>query len=160
MPNDDWLNGPIKVLPTQTPQQHPTGAPWATVVRVLPWVLLVGVIAWFAMRGQHGIEPVGVEGLRVLVVEESADRGDLTADQIAIFNSVEIREAVTAANGQMVVLDADDDTRKLSREWQTLRDRIRSRPPVVVIANPRRAKEMPLPADVPEFLKEFEAFAK
>jgi hypothetical protein len=158
MANDDWLNGPIKVI--QTPQQHPTGAPWETVVRVLPWVLLVGVIGWFVIRGQHGSEPIGVEGLRVLVVEESADRGDLTADQIAIFNSVEIREAVTAADGQMLVLDADDDTRKLLPEWQALRNRIRSRPPVVVIANPRRAKEMPLPADVPEFLKEFEGFAK
>jgi hypothetical protein len=60
----------------------------------------------------------------------------------------------------MLVLDADDDTRKLLPEWQALRNRIRSRPPVVVIANPRRAKEMPLPADVPEFLKEFEGFAK
>lgn len=158
MANDDWLNGPIKVI--QTPQQHPTGAPWETVVRVLPWVLLIGVIGWFVNRGQHGSEPIGVEGLRVLVVEESADRGDLTPDQIAIFNSVEIREAVTAADGQMLVLDADDDTRKLLPEWQALRNRIRSRPPVVVMANPRRAKEMPLPADVPEFLKEFEGFAK
>ena len=156
---DEWLHGPVTVSPTD-PQQPRQSNQWETIGRVLPWVLLVGLVAWFGIRGQPGGETIAVPGLRVLVLEESADRDRLTADQIAIFNAVSIREAVTAAGGEMMVLDVDDDTAKLNDEWGRLRDRVRSRPPVVVFANPRRAKEMTLPADVPEFLKELEAFTK
>lgn len=156
---DEWLHGPVTVSTTD-PQQPRQSSQWETIGRVLPWVLLIGLVAWFAMRGQQGGETIAVPGLRVLVLEESADRDRLTADQIAIFNAVPIREAVTAAGGEIMVLDVDDDTAKLNDEWGRLRDRVRSRPPVVVFANPRRAKEMTLPADVPEFLKELEAFTK
>ena len=156
---NDWLSESVQVAPTR-PQQHPGGPHWETLGRVLPWVLLVGVVAWFATRGQHGGEPVGVEGLRVLMLEESADRDRLDPEQIAIFGAVPIREAVAAAGGEIMVLDVDDDTGRLKPEWGRLRDRVRSRPPVVVFANPKRAKEMPLPADVPEFLKELEAFGR
>lgn len=156
---DEWLHGPVTVSTTD-PQQPRQSNQWETIGRVLPWVLLVGLVAWFAMRGQQGGGTIAVPGLRVLVLEESADRDRLTADQIAIFNAVPIREAVTAAGGEIMVLDVDDDTAKLNDEWGRLRDRVRSRPPVVVFANPRRAKEMTLPADVPEFLKELGAFIK
>jgi hypothetical protein len=53
-------------------------------------------------------------------------------------------------------LDADDKTRDLAPEWQRLRDRIQTRPPAVVIATPRRAKEMALPESVDDFLKAIE----
>jgi hypothetical protein len=94
----------------------------------------------------------------VLVVEETAERGELSPDQLAIFNSVEIRERIEGADGQVLFLDADDKTRDLSPEWQRLRDRIQTRPPVVVFANRKRAKEMPLPPTVDSFLQSLEGF--
>lgn len=147
----DWLNAPIAT------EQAPRGPqiPWDAVLRFLPWVLLGALFVWVVSRGAS-IEPTGVTGLRVLVLEETAERGELSPDQLAIFNSVEIRERIEAADGQVLFLDADDKTRELSPEWQRLRDRIQTRPPVVVFATPRRAKEMALPQSVDEFLKAIE----
>lgn len=162
IPTNDWLNQPIQPPPTQPPRWPqpdfpPPQIPWDLVLRALPWALVAfGLVFWIANRTPT--EQTGVTGLRVLVIEETEQRGDLTPEQIAIFNSVEIREAIEAADGQVLFLDADDRTRDLAPEWARLRERIRSRPPVVVFANPRRAKEMPLPADVQTFVEALEGF--
>ena len=71
-------------------------------------------------------------------------------------SSVKLRDEIDAAKGQILFLDADDKTRELAPEWQRLRDRIQTRPPAVVIATPRRAKEMKLPASVDDFLAAIE----
>lgn len=157
--NSDWLNAPVVV----DPQPHNQGPqiPWETVWRFAPWVLLGAVVLYMIARNNTpNSEPTGVTGLRVLVIEESANRSDLDADQLAIFNSVQIREEIQRADGEILFLDADDNTDDLAPEWQRLRKRISSRPPVVVFANPKRAKEMPLPADVREFLEALEGFTK
>lgn len=157
--NSDWLNAPVRVDPQ--PNYQGPQIPWETVWRVLPWVLLGAAVVWMIARNNSPRpEPTGVTGLRVLVVEETENRSDLDAEQIAIFNSVQIRQAVEQADGQLLFLDADDKTENLAPEWQHLRERIRTRPPVVVFANPKRAKEMPLPDDVGEFLKTLEGFKK
>jgi hypothetical protein len=155
MANQDWLNAPIATQYQPAPQGPQI--PWDAVLRFAPWVLLAAVVLW-AVTQRPAAEPTGVTGLRVLVVEETAERGNLSPEQLAIFNSVEIREQIEAANGQLVFLDADDKTRELTPEWQRLRDRIRTRPPVVVFANKTRAKEMPLPGDVDEFINALEGF--
>lgn len=148
-----WLHAPIAT------EQAPRGPqiPWEAVLRFLPWVLLGALVVWVVSRGA-ALEPTGVTGLRVLVVEETAERGELSPDQLAIFNSVEIRERIEAADGQVLFLDADDKTRELSPEWQRLRDRIQTRPPVVVFANRKRAKEMALPPTIDSFLESLEGF--
>jgi hypothetical protein len=149
----DWLTTPIGQPQQPTPQ--PPQLPWDQIFRWLPWVLLVAAAVFFYAKQSPADRP-GVAGLRVLVVEETADRSDLTPDQIAIFNSVKLRDEIDAAKGQILFLDADDKTRELAPEWQRLRDRIQTRPPAVVIATPRRAKEMKLPASVDDFLAAIE----
>lgn len=156
--NTDWLHAPIAVDPQ--PQPQPPQIDWATFTRWLPWGMLLACVVFWVVARRPSAEPTGVTGLRVLVIEETETRGDLSPEQIAIFNSVEIRERVQAADGQIVFLDADDKTRNLEPEWRRLRDRVQTRPPAVVIATPRRAKEMPLPADVETFLQTLEDFTK
>ena len=106
----DWLHAPIAT------EQAPRGPqiPWDAVLRFLPWVLLGALVVWVVSRGA-ALEPTGVTGLRVLVLEETAERGELSPDQLAIFNSVEIRERIEAADGQVLFLDADDKTRAVRR---------------------------------------------
>lgn len=149
----DWLNTPIGQ--PQPPSPQPPQMPWDAVLRFLPWVLVLAA-AVFSIANQRTSDLPGVQGLRVLVLEETANRSDLTPDQIEIFNSVKLREEIEAARGQVLFLDADDKTRDLAPEWQRLRDRMQTRPPAVVIATPRRAKEMALPESVDDFLRAIE----
>lgn len=165
--NDDWLNVPIatgKHDPTSPPTPPPQSAfPWVQLERWLPWLVALGVVlAWFvsSRRSADDGKPIAVSGLRVLIVEESADRQTLPPEQSKILTSVPIRETVAQLGGQIRVMDADDSAEAISDEWRALRKRITTTPPAVVFAKPRRAQEMPLPANVDEFRAKLEAFAQ
>jgi len=164
---DEWLSVPIAapssppVNPPATPPQWPF--PSFQLERWLPWAVALAVaVAWFvsSRRSSDDGEPIQVDGLRVLIVEESTDRPQLPADQREIFTSVPVRELVDKLGGQIRILDADDSTDAMAAEWKALRKRITTTPPAVVFAKPRRAVEMPLPADVEQFREKLEGFAK
>jgi hypothetical protein len=164
---DEWLSVPIAapssppVNPPATPPQWPF--PSFQLERWLPWAVALAVaVAWFVSSRRSGDdgEPIQVDGLRVLIVEESTDRPQLPADQREIFTSVPVRELVDKLGGQIRILDADDSTDAMAAEWRAMRKRITTTPPAVVFAKPRRAVEMPLPADVEQFREKLEGFAK
>ena len=172
---DDWLYRPLigPANPTPTMQSAAAAlAPAATELRTPPpdyqrmardWALLalVAILAWNWITRDRDTDPSPtphVAGLRVLILEESADRARLTPQQSAIFNAVSIREAIQKREGQLLVLDRNDDVSRLTQDWQTLRQRSTLPTPSVVFANARRAVEMPLPGSVNEFLSKLEGF--
>ncbi len=164
---DEWLSVPITapssppVNPPATPPQWPF--PSFQLERWLPWAVALAVaVAWFVSSRRSGDdgEPIQVDGLRVLIVEESTDRPQLPADQREIFTSVPVRELVAKLGGQIRILDADDSTDAMAAEWRAMRKRITTTPPAVVFAKPRRAVEMALPLSVEQFREKLEGFAK
>ena len=161
--NNDWLNVPIGGT-TNPPTPPPQPAfQWVQLERWAPWAVALAVaVAWFvsSRRPNDDGEPIQVDGLRVLIVEESTDRPQLPAAQREIFTSVPLRELIDKLGGQIRILDANDPTDAMAAEWRALRKRITTTPPAVVFAKPRRAVEMPLPADVEQFNEKLEGFAK
>ena len=168
---DDWLDRPL-VPPTPRPAAVAPLADVAATIATPPpdyqrmirdWALLglMAVMAWNWMRGGADTDTSptpNVAGLRVLILEESADRAKLPAPQSAIFNAVGLREAIAARDGQLLVLDRHDDVAKLAQEWRQLRGRATLATPLVIFAAGRRAVEMPLPSSTDEFLRKLEAF--
>ena len=166
----DWLDKPIAVpqpfVVNSEPLRFPAPQPpdwWQRALMFAPWVLLVMVLAWLWMRpggNPDEDDTVRVDGLRVLIIEESADRAKLTPEQTAIFNSVILREAIAKRDGDLLILDADDDTRRLDKTWQALEQRVDLKPPCVVFAAKNRALHFALPDNVETFVKKLESFAK
>jgi hypothetical protein len=165
---DEWLHVPIAApsSPSLNPPANPPASPpqWPFAFeRWLPWAVALAVaVAWFVSSRRSGDdgEPIQVDGLRVLIVEESANRQNLPSDQSQILTSVPTRELVAKLGGQIRIVDADDSTDAMAAEWKAMRKRITTTPPAVVFAKPRRAVEMALPASVDQFREKLEGFAK
>lgn len=161
MTNADWLDTTI-APPRAFAEPLPLSPPptdWNRIWRDWAFLVLLGVLAFQSIHGcrDGGPNPgPNVDGLRVLIVEESKDRELLPFEQQHIFNALAIREAIDAAKGELLVLDGDDSTDKLRADWQSIRQRITLPPPVVVIATKRGATEFALPADVPAMLSKIE----
>lgn len=160
--NEDWLNTPIAVPSNPPPPQPQPAFPWVQLERWAPWAVALVIAAawWISTRHQTDADPISVAGLRILIVEESANRQNLPSDQAAILTSVPVREAVDKLGGEIRIVDVDDSTDAMAHEWQALRKRITTTPPAVVFAKPRRAVEMALPATVDQFQTKLEAFAR
>lgn len=104
--------------------------------------------------------PIPVDGFRVLFVVESSDASKLTAAQLAILTSGEIR---TYLNSKCVVgpdgktkewrqWDKDVDTSAESQLWQAAMKRPRSSLPWIVISDGKTGFEGPLPATIADTL--------
>ena len=99
-------------------------------------------------------ETVRVDGLHVLIAEETADRDQLSADQSAIFNSIILREWTdkncTEVDGQTAfrVLDFDDDLSKVAPIWSEMMELRLPGQASVVVANDGEAFIFELPRDV------------
>ena len=165
----DWLDQPIFNRQPFADFAEPAPLPppptdWNRIARDWAFLIVLGLLAFQAIRGcrpNPGPNPgPDVAGMRVMILEESADRAGLSFEQQQIFNSVPIREAIEAAKGELLVLDKDDSTDKLRADWKSIWGRITLPPPVVVIANKRGATEFALPADVPAMLSKIERAAK
>lgn len=103
-------------------------------------------LAWYATRERSDDgDQIDVGPLSVLVIEETANRAQLSPGQLAAIQSVAIRETVKAKGGTIRVLDVDDKTEAMAEPWPTLRRRATLRPPSVVIAAKGRAIEFALP---------------
>lgn len=113
---------------------------------------------WYATRERSDDgDQINVERLSVLIVEETANRDQLTVGQLAALRSPSVREMVKAKGGEFRVLDADDKTDALAEPWPTLRRRATLRPPLVVVAAKGRAIEFSLP-DADTLKKRIEDF--
>lgn len=166
----DWLEQPIRVSVADfaTPGQlAPPRAPEPVPPRWRDWamLLLIAVLAFQTTRGcefrpDDGGDVPRVKGLRVLILEESADRATLPDAQQQIFGSVPLREAIADAKGELLILDKDDDTARLSAEWRALRDHVTKSTPAIIVATPRRVTEAALPADVAATIQFLERVGK
>lgn len=113
---------------------------------------------WYATRERSDDgEQIDVDRLAVLIVEETANRDQLSVGQLAALQSPTVRDMVKAKGGEIRVLDADDKTDALGEPWPTLRRRATLRPPLVVIAARGRAVEFALP-DAETLKKRIEDF--
>lgn len=113
---------------------------------------------WYATRDRSDDgDRIDVERLSVLIVEETANRDQLSVGQLAALQSSSVREMVKAKGGEFRVLDADDKTDALAEPWPTLRRRATLRPPLVVVAAKGRAIEFALP-DADTLKKRIEDF--
>ena len=130
--NNDWLSVPIGGT-TSPPTPPPQPAfQWVQLERWAPWAVALAVaVAWFVSSRRSGDdgEPIQVDGLRVLIVEESTDRPQLPADQREIFTSVPVRELVDKLGGQIRILDADDSTDAMAAEGARCENGSPPRPP-------------------------------
>lgn len=112
--------------------------------------------------------PIAVSGLYVLIVEETASRGELPAGQRAIIQGTgagSVREYLAAhcakdskGRPEFRVLDTDDDLARDSKLWQEVWARPRKSVPWIVISNGKSGFEGPLPKSVAECLKLLEKF--
>jgi hypothetical protein len=150
-----WLDSEIGyTVPRPQPQPNPPaqagGINQAGPGAFDRWILVAmfaGLLslAWYATRGRDDGDQIDVTPLSVLILEETANRGQLSPGQLAAIQSTTIREAVKAKGGTVRVLDVDDKTEALAEPWPTLRRRATLRPPSVVIAGKGRAIEFALP---------------
>lgn len=105
-------------------------------------------------------------GLHVLIVEETSERDRMPASQVAIFSSIPLRkwyDANCAKEDGIVAyrnFDKDDRLEKENEIWRKLRARITLPPPVLLMVDGKRGKEMPLPADPDAMQATLEQFAK
>ena len=102
--------------------------------------------------------PIPVAGFRVLLVEESADRGKLTPGQFRVMFGKKMRDwldANCAKEGQQPayrIYDKDAKTAGDLKHWQDAMLRARTQVPWIVISNGVTGFEGPLPATEDETL--------
>lgn len=105
------------------------------------------------------IPPIPVAGLRVLIVDETLDRGRLPAAQIPIFSSTILRQYVASHGGQFRTMDDDDDPSLVSPEWQKLRASITTPSPSWAVYTTAGGVSEPLPANLDAAMSELQRIA-
>lgn len=104
-----------------------------------------------------GPAPIPLPGLRVLIVEESADRTKLPAKQLLIIQGQPMRDYLNAKCvkpttpgdtrlADWFIFDKDVATGQLPQYWQDAMKRLHSPTPWILISNGTNGYEGPLPA--------------
>lgn len=129
----------------------------------IAWVVLV-VVAVLYFRGGPGPTPPGpqpdptppapipVQGLHVLIVEETAERPRLTKEQLAILTASDVR-AWLDANAKYRILDKDAPMDHDESVWRDAMRLPRQRVPWMICSNGQTGYSGPLPADSKAFLE-------
>ena len=178
---DDLFNFDIPVAipgPKQDVTLHPVQPPAPTDVlpsvptarREFNWwavatiglLLFVGIYAFRSMLPAGG---PGVDGLRVLIVEEKDDRLDLPSEQRAILTSVKVREwcdenCTTLDDAPAVrVFDQDENLNAPENAfWHELMMRKRTKLPwIYAVGGKGKQVDQPLPKNVDDTLELLEA---
>ena len=105
--------------------------------------------------------PIKVEGFHVLMVEETAKRGELPPSQAMIFTAKAVRDFVREKGGDeaLRVLDQNDDMSQDLPLWREAMALPRQSVPWIVISNGRTGYEGPLPPTIDETLTLLNRFA-
>lgn len=116
-------------------------------------VLAIGVALLMSGNRSCGVvptlpPPIDAPGYNVLIVEETADRGQMTEDQVAILTSVQLRTWIDQQPGTLMILDDDAPIEQLAKPWQEAMKRPRASLPWLIVSNGQTGWEGPLPADV------------
>lgn len=116
------------------------------------------------MRGGVGIggsAPFETNKLSVLIVEETAQRGSLTADQRAALTAIgdgSMIAAVKARGGEYRIIDKDQTDLSKDVPWVAKAFAVeRKSVPWIVAAGPSHGVSEPLPATTDEILKAVES---
>lgn len=132
---------------------------------------LLGLLAYAAVKHDGGptpdpIGPIIGKGLRVLIVEETAQRSKLPPEQVAELTSADVRDYLNAkcaneASGAKAwrIFDKDTDTSNEAKFWKDAMARNRDGLPWLIISNGRKGYEGALPKDCDsllELLKKYE----
>lgn len=140
-------------------------------INKLALLLIVGLLVYAAVQKQGPApEPVGPiigKGMRVLIVEETANRSKLPAEQSAILTSGSIQDYLNAHcakedSGKPAwrILDKDTDTANEAKFWQDAMSRPHPELPWIIVSrSPGRGWEGKLPVNTDatlELLKKYE----
>jgi len=121
----------------------------ATHQKIALLVLFIcAYVFWQAGPGPPGPgpdpAPIPQPGLFVMIVEETADRPNLTDDQLTIIQSAMLRDKVEQKGGQLRVFDVNVEN--AAEPWNTALARPRTETPWLLISNhPEGGYEGPLP---------------
>lgn len=110
--------------------------------------------------------PIPLDGLRVLILYESADLAKLPKEQVAAMNSAEVRSYLTSKcvkgadnkTSEWRIWDKDVDASAEPAHWQAALKRPRTAVPWIIISTGKQGFEGPLPttqADLLALLKRF-----
>jgi hypothetical protein len=114
--------------------------------------------------------PITEAGFRVLIVEETAERGKLPKDQLTILTSTEVRaylnsHCVKGADGktpEFRIFDKDTDVSHESQIWQKAMAAAKTTPgfvtPWLIVSDGKKGSDGPLPANVADMLAELKKY--
>lgn len=128
--------------------------------------LIVALAVWLIWAGLGGggivplpPAPIPGDGLRMLIVEETADRGKLPRPQAAILTSTKVREYLKAKHGEFRQLDDDqtpEENAFMSENWRAAYERAKAdskgATPWCIISNGKTGESRALPASEDELL--------
>ncbi len=100
---------------------------------------------WLGALTPGGPPPIALDGLNVLVVEETEARPLLPGGQIAVLQSTAIPNYVEGKGGVYRELDQQPSTANLSKPWQDAMARPRQSLPWILVSNGKSGFEGPLP---------------
>lgn len=122
------------------------GQPWLGIA-AFAVALVVLAISFLPKSTPNDDSTVKVDKPHVVIVEESGDHDQLTANQIAILTSVPIREFYDRNEVVYRKYDVEDDVSKESKTLQELREMVTEEPPCVIVAKGSKASQFKLPKD-------------
>lgn len=135
---DNISEQPHRTDPTSNSPSATPGRSWIAPV-------LVAVLVYVLMSDRTSPRPpspIDEEGFRVLVVEETEKRSELTPGQLQSLLSVNVRrwldENCAKDNGQpaRLIVDSDTDVRSYGPSWQSMREQAKRPFPCIVISHP------------------------
>ena len=119
---------------------------------------------WYVKNNEFSpnIDPGGLidgKGLRVMIVEETAERTKLPKEQVAIFGSEEVRALLNEKctkekegnHPAWWIFDDDSSLENIPKSWQKAFEKRYQPPPSVMVSNGRKGFSGPLPKDVENF---------
>ncbi len=142
-----------------------------------PLILVIALVLLLVFSG-WGVLPIPTPdpppipdaGFRVLIVEETAERGKLTRDQQTILTSTEVRAYLNShcAKGpdgktpEFRIFDKDTDVSHESAVWQKAMADAKATPgfvvPWLIVSDGKKGSDGPLPANVADMLAELKKY--
>lgn len=143
---------------------RPPSSMWPIVVLVIAALFVFGQFQARQADGDRR-ETIDIEsdGLHVLIAEETADRDQLSPQQVAIFNSVLVRQWTDKHCAEIDgvpafrILDFDDELTRTDAIWQEMLDAADGELSLVIVKG-NDAKVMSLPRDVESMIKTLDEY--
>ena len=129
------------------------------VILVCLYVIVTGGSGGLPIIDPPDPAPIPVPGLHVLIVEETANRGSLPLDQLAILQSTQIRDHVRAAGGNYRQFDEDQQMDEAPQVWQDAMKLPRDSVPWWIVSNGETGVSEPLPLTIEDAMTTVRRFS-